>query len=28
VISGDSELDRLVARSRLIGSDPTLVLYG
>jgi rhamnose utilization protein RhaD (predicted bifunctional aldolase and dehydrogenase)/NAD(P)-dependent dehydrogenase (short-subunit alcohol dehydrogenase family) len=23
-----SELDRLVARSRLIGSDPTLVLYG
>ena len=27
-IAGESELDRLVARSRLIGSDPTLVLYG
>jgi rhamnose utilization protein RhaD (predicted bifunctional aldolase and dehydrogenase)/NAD(P)-dependent dehydrogenase (short-subunit alcohol dehydrogenase family) len=25
---GASELDRLVARSRLIGSDPTLVLHG
>jgi rhamnose utilization protein RhaD (predicted bifunctional aldolase and dehydrogenase)/NAD(P)-dependent dehydrogenase (short-subunit alcohol dehydrogenase family) len=28
VISGDTELERLVARSRLIGSDPTLVLHG
>ncbi len=28
MIPGDTELDRLVARSRLIGSDPTLVLYG
>jgi rhamnose utilization protein RhaD (predicted bifunctional aldolase and dehydrogenase)/NAD(P)-dependent dehydrogenase (short-subunit alcohol dehydrogenase family) len=27
-IPGETELDRLVARSRLIGSDPTLVLYG
>ncbi len=25
---GETELDRLVARSRLIGSDPTLVLFG
>ena len=27
-IRGETELERLVARSRLIGSDPTLVLYG
>ena len=27
-IAGDTELERLVARSRLIGSDPTLVLHG
>jgi rhamnose utilization protein RhaD (predicted bifunctional aldolase and dehydrogenase)/NAD(P)-dependent dehydrogenase (short-subunit alcohol dehydrogenase family) len=27
-ISGDSELERLVSRSRLIGADPSLVLYG
>jgi rhamnose utilization protein RhaD (predicted bifunctional aldolase and dehydrogenase)/NAD(P)-dependent dehydrogenase (short-subunit alcohol dehydrogenase family) len=27
-IPGETELDRLVARSRLIGSDPALVLYG
>jgi rhamnulose-1-phosphate aldolase/alcohol dehydrogenase len=28
VIQGDSELERLVARSRLIGSDRSLVLHG
>ena len=28
VIAGDTELERLVARSRLIGADPTLVLHG
>jgi rhamnose utilization protein RhaD (predicted bifunctional aldolase and dehydrogenase)/NAD(P)-dependent dehydrogenase (short-subunit alcohol dehydrogenase family) len=28
VVEGDTELERLVARSRLIGSDPTLVLHG
>src|SRR5215831_6152216 len=28
MIEGETELDRLVARSRLIGSDPTLVLHG
>ena len=28
VVLGESELDRLVARSRLIGSDPGLVLHG
>ena len=27
-IEGDTELDRLVARSRLIGADPTLVVHG
>jgi rhamnulose-1-phosphate aldolase/alcohol dehydrogenase len=27
-IGGETELDRLVARSRLIGSDPMLVLFG
>jgi rhamnose utilization protein RhaD (predicted bifunctional aldolase and dehydrogenase)/NAD(P)-dependent dehydrogenase (short-subunit alcohol dehydrogenase family) len=27
-IDGQTELDRLVARSRLIGADPTLVLHG
>jgi rhamnulose-1-phosphate aldolase/alcohol dehydrogenase len=27
-IAGETELDRLVARSRLIGSDPALVLFG
>jgi rhamnose utilization protein RhaD (predicted bifunctional aldolase and dehydrogenase)/NAD(P)-dependent dehydrogenase (short-subunit alcohol dehydrogenase family) len=27
-IAGDTELDRLVARSRLIGADPSLVLHG
>jgi rhamnose utilization protein RhaD (predicted bifunctional aldolase and dehydrogenase) len=27
-IPGDSELERLVARSRLIGADPTLVVHG
>jgi rhamnulose-1-phosphate aldolase/alcohol dehydrogenase len=27
-ISGDTELERLVERSRLIGADPTLVLHG
>jgi rhamnulose-1-phosphate aldolase/alcohol dehydrogenase len=27
-IGGETELDRLVARSRLIGSDPALVLFG
>ena len=27
-VPGESELERLVARSRLIGADPTLVLYG
>jgi len=28
LISGGTELERLVARSRLLGSDPTLVLHG
>ncbi len=27
-IAGDTELDKLVARSRLIGADPALVLHG
>ena len=27
-IAGDTELERLVSRSRLIGSDPPLVLHG
>ena len=27
-IAGDSELERLVTRSRLIGADPTLVVHG
>ncbi len=27
-IPGETELDRLVARSRLLGADPTLVLFG
>jgi rhamnose utilization protein RhaD (predicted bifunctional aldolase and dehydrogenase)/NAD(P)-dependent dehydrogenase (short-subunit alcohol dehydrogenase family) len=27
-VPGESQLERLVARSRLIGADPTLVLYG
>ncbi len=27
-IQGETELERLVARSRLIGADPSLVLYG
>ncbi|MGH2616150.1 MAG: class II aldolase/adducin family protein, partial [Thermomicrobiales bacterium] len=27
-IAGDTELERLVARSRLIGADPTLVVHG
>jgi rhamnose utilization protein RhaD (predicted bifunctional aldolase and dehydrogenase)/NAD(P)-dependent dehydrogenase (short-subunit alcohol dehydrogenase family) len=28
VIEGETELERLVSRSRLIGADPTLVLHG